>query len=206
MPARPRRIGVLGGTFDPIHLGHLFVADELFRRCDLDRVIFAPAGLSWHKSSSAANRSSHRLAMLRLAISDHQAYEATSIDIDRGGPTYTIDTLTELQRIDAAVHPNDPAQWVFITGADALAGFAGWRDPAGILARAQVIGVTRPGHALATPASFGDGIQLLEIPSLDISSHEIRRRVAAGESIAGLVPDVVADYIAAHRLYVDAAD
>lgn len=195
-----RRIGVLGGTFDPVHLGHLVVADEAVRRLRLDRLLFAPSGESWHKPTTSAGRGAHRVAMVRLAIEGDPRFACTTVDVDRPGPTFTIDTLTDL-------HDADPeARWVFITGADALAGFASWRDPEGILQRAEVVGVARPGHALKVPAPFAGRITCLEIPAVDISSHVIRQRVAAGESIDGLVPPAVADYIRSHGLYADPAD
>lgn len=202
----PRRIGVLGGTFDPIHRGHLVIADELIRRLDLDTVIFAPSGESWHKPTTSGTRSADRLAMVRAAIAADPRLAATSVDIDRAGPTYTIDTLTELQAADAMAHPGDPAEWVFITGADALAGFGSWRDPVGILRHAEVVGVSRPGYLLAVPEQFVGGITTIEVPAIDVSSREIRRRVAAGESIIELVPGPVADYIAEHRLYAEPVD
>lgn len=201
MPAR--RIGVLGGTFDPIHRGHLVAADEAARRLRLDEVVFAPSGESWHKSTTAAARSADRLAMVQAAIADDPRFRATTVDIDRGGPTFTVDTLTDLQAEDARAHPQDPAEWVFIAGADALAGFASWRDPEGILERAEVVAVTRPGHAMRIPEPFDQHVTRIEIPALDVSSSEIRRRVAAGESIDDLVPAGVAAIIAERGLYVE---
>ena len=200
-----RRIGVLGGTFDPIHLGHLVAADEVVARLDLDEVIFAPAGESWHKDSSSAARSADRLAMVQAAVAGDARFRATSVDIDRPGPTYTVDTLDDLMADDARRHPGDPAHWVFIAGADALAEFATWRDPAGILERAEVVAVTRPGHAMRIPDPYGTRVTRVEIPALDIASREIRRKVAAGEPIDDLVPAGVARIIAERRLYVDPA-
>ena len=201
MPAR--RIGVLGGTFDPIHRGHLVVADDVARRLHLDEVVFAPSGESWHKSTTAAARSADRLAMVQAAIADDPRFRVTTVDIDRGGPTFTVDTLTDLQAEDARAHPQDPAEWVFIAGADALAGFATWRDPEGILERAEVVAVTRPGHAMRIPEPFDQHVTRIEIPALDVSSSEIRRRVAAGESIDDLVPAGVAEIIAERGLYAE---
>ena len=201
MPAR--RIGVLGGTFDPIHRGHLVAADEAARRLHLDEVVFAPSGESWHKSTTAAARSADRLAMVQAAIADDPRFRVTTVDIDRGGPTFTVDTLTDLQAEDARAHPQDPAEWVFIAGADALAGFATWRDPEGILERAEVVAVTRPGHAMRIPEPFDQHVTRIEIPALDVSSSEIRRRVAAGESIDDLVPAGVAEIIAERGLYAE---
>ena len=200
-----RRIGVLGGTFDPIHLGHLVVADEVARRLHLDEVVFAPSGESWHKDSSAAARSADRLAMVQAAVAGDARFRVTSVDIDRDGPTYTVDTLDDLAAADARRHPGDPARWVFIAGADALAEFATWRDPEGILERAEVVAVTRPGHPMRIPEPYGARIARVEIPALDIASREIRRRVAAGESIEQLVPAGVARIIAERRLYADPA-
>lgn len=199
MPAR--RIGVLGGTFDPIHRGHLVAADEAARRLHLDEVVFAPSGESWHKTTTAAARSADRLAMVQAAIAGDPRFRITTVDIDRAGPTFTVDTLTDLQAEDARSHPRDPAHWVFVAGADALSGFASWRDPEGILQRAEVVAVTRPGHALRIPAPFDERITGIEIPALDVSSREIRRRVAAGEPIDELVPPGVAAIIAERGLY-----
>lgn len=200
-----RRIGVLGGTFDPIHRGHLVVADEAARRLGLDVIVLAPAGESWHKATTAAARSADRLAMVQAAIAGDPRLRATSVDIDRGGPTFTVDTLDDLRAEDARLHPGDPAQWVFIAGADALASLASWRDPEGILARAEVVAVTRPGHPLQIPEPFAARVTCLEIPALDISSSEVRRRVAAGEPIDDVVPAGVARLIDERGLYAAAA-
>ena len=198
-----RRIGVLGGTFDPIHLGHLVVAEEAARRLRLDEIVFVPSGESWHKDTTAAARSADRLAMVQEAIAADPRFTASSVDIDRGGPTFTIDTLEDLRAQDARAHPDDPAEWTFIAGADALADFATWRDPDGILERAEVVAVTRPGHALLIPEPYGARIRCLEIPALDVSSREIRRRVAAGEPIDDLVPSGVARLIRERGLYAE---
>ena len=193
-----RRIGVLGGTFDPIHRGHLVVAHELIDRLRLTSLVLVPSGVPWHKEQPLAS-GADRLAMVELAIAGEPRLAVSDVDIARGGTTYTIDTLGDLQR-DAG----DDTDWWFITGADALADFGSWRDPAGILARAKVVGVSRPGYVLQAPHGFEDAIEIVELPSLDIASSDIRRRVAAGESLAGLVPDAVADYIATHRMYASA--
>ncbi len=194
-----RRVGVLGGTFDPIHLGHLVVARELLDRLRLTSLVLVPSGEPWHKPAPGAS-GADRLAMVALAIADDPRLAVSDVDVVRGGTTFTIDTLADLQRQAA-----EETEWWFITGADALADFGTWRDPAGIVARAHVVGVSRPGFVLQPPPEFADAIEVIELPSLDIASRDIRRRVAAGESITGLVPDAVADYIVTHRLYDSAA-
>ena len=143
--------------------------------------------------------------MVLAAIDDDPRLRVTTVDLDRPGPTFTVDTLADLQAEDALAHPGDPAHWVFVAGADALAGFGGWRDPQGILARAEVVGVTRPGEPLAAPPGLDGRVTLLEIPALDIASRDIRRRVAAGEPIGDLVPAGVAELIRMRGLYASRA-
>jgi nicotinate-nucleotide adenylyltransferase len=195
------RIGVMGGSFDPIHLGHLVAASEVAYRFALDRVVFTPTGDSWHKEPDRRAPGELRLRMALAATRDDARFEVSRVDIDRPGPTYTVDTLRDLRAEHAAEHPDEPAEWFFITGADALSEILTWRDPEGIVAAATLIGVTRPGHVLADPGLPSARVSLVEIPALAISSSDIRRRVRAGEPIDYLVPAEVARIIAEHGLY-----
>ena len=145
------RIGVMGGSFDPIHNGHLVAASEVAHRFSLDRVVFSPTGQAWHKSSPNGAPAEPRYLMTVVATAADPRFDVTRVDIDRAGPTYTVDTLRDLQQELAEARPQDTADWFFITGADALADIVGWRDPDGILARAHLVGVTRPGHMLKDP-------------------------------------------------------
>ena len=196
-----RRLGVFGGTFDPIHSGHLVAAASVQSELELDYLIFVPTGNSWHKEPGPEASAADRLAMVDLAIANHEGFTASSVDIERPGPTYTIDTLTDLQRQWRHDQPDTDAEWCFVTGADALADVPNWRDPDGILARARLVGVTRPGHRLPEPDLLDGQYTLVEVATPDISSRQIRERVRAGESIDQLVPASVADYITHHGLY-----
>ncbi len=200
-----RRIGVMGGSFDPIHNGHLVAASEVAHRFALDRVVFSPTGDPWHKAHPGAS-AQMRYLMAVAATEGDPRFEVTRVDIDRPGPTYTVDTLRDLQAGFAGTHPGDTAEWYFITGADALASIVGWRDPERILAKAHLIGVTRPGHVLADPGLPEGSATLVEVPALAISSTDIRARVARGAPITYLVPDAVARLIAAHGLYAATPD
>ncbi len=199
-----QRIGVMGGSFDPIHNGHLVAASEVAHRFGLDRVIFSPTGQAWHKDASGAAPGELRYLMAVVGTAADPRFDVTRVDIDRPGPTYTVDTLRDLQGAFAVEFPQDTAEWFFVTGADALAEIVGWRDPDGILERAHLIGVTRPGHVLADPGLPGGSVTLVEVPALAISSTDVRARVARGEPIRYLVPDGVAHLIAKHGLYAEA--
>ncbi len=198
------RIGIMGGSFDPIHHGHLVAASEVAHRFSLDRVVFSPTGEPWYKSAPGAS-GEQRYLMTVVATARDPRFDVTRADIDRGGPTYTVDTLRDLERDFAQAHPDDTVEWFFITGADALADIVGWRDPERILTTAHLIGVTRPGHVLANPGLPEGSATLIEVPALAISSTDVRARVAAGEPIGYLVPDAVAAFIAKHGLYASEA-
>ncbi len=196
------RVGIMGGTFDPVHLGHLAAAAEVSAALELESVVFSPAAGPWHKPTAHLAPAADRLAMLTLALQDKPQFRLTTADLDRGGDTYTIDTLEDLDAQFAKDHPGDSVEWFFITGADALASLPSWKSPDELLRRATFVGVTRPGHDLLPPANAAsDRIVLVEIEGIEISSTEIRARIARGESIAGLVPQTVADYIREHDLY-----
>lgn len=199
------RIGVIGGTFDPIHIGHLAAASEVAHRLHLDRVIFSPTGDSWHKGGPVRASAADRRCMVQLAVADQADFKVTGVDIERDGPTYTIDTLTDLQALRARDGEQASDEWFFITGADALAGLATWREPQRIAALAHLVGVTRPGHPLVRPNVPGVEVVLVEIPGLAISSSDIRARVAQGAPVRFLVPDAVDRYIAERGLYRAAA-
>lgn len=191
----------MGGTFDPIHYGHLVAASEVAHLFDLDRVIFAPTGQPWHKSrtTSAAEL---RYLMAVIATSSDPRFEVTRVDIDRPGPTYTVDTMADLARAFVGISP----EWFFITGADALADILQWRDAEEILAQVHLIGVTRPGHELADPGLPNGKVTLLEIPALAISSTDIRDRVGRGAPISYLLPEGVERFIHKQGLYVGEDD
>jgi len=194
----------MGGTFDPIHHGHLVAASEVAHRFDLQRVIFTPTGLPWHKNVTATP-AEDRYLMTVIATAADPRFEVSRVDVDRGGPTYTVDTLRDLQQGFQRAHPEDAAEWFFITGADALADIVGWQDPDGIVERAHLVGVTRPGHNLSDPGLPDGKVTLIEIPALAISSSDIRARVAADQPVDYLVPEGVARWIRKRRLYQGSA-
>ena len=187
------RLGVMGGTFDPIHYGHLVAANEAASAFNLDKVIFVPTGEPWQKQ--IITDAGHRLAMTKLAISGNPIFEISTVDIDRPGPTYTVDTLQDVH----AEYPD--AEVFFITGADSIAQIDSWKDSELIWPLAHFVGVTRPGHSLEVPKSPVGAVSLLEIPALAISSTDIRARVKAGKPIEYLLPNAVIEYIHSHNLY-----
>lgn len=191
-----RRIGVMGGTFDPIHHGHLVAASEVAASFDLEEVVFVPTGAPWQKVERQVSPAEDRYLMTVIATASDRRFSVSRVDIDRGGPTYTIDTLRELR----AGYP-DVGEFFFITGADALAQLLSWRDVESLYALAHFVGVTRPGHSLVDPGLPSGEVTLVEIPALAISSTDIRGRVAAGRPIDYLVPDGVARYITKRGLY-----
>ncbi len=188
-----RRLGVMGGTFDPIHNGHLVAASEVAAALNLDEVLFVPTGQPWQKDEVTAT--SDRYLMAEIATAANPRFKVSTIDIDRSGPTYTVDTLRELREL----HPE--ADIFFITGADAVSSIASWKDSGELWDLAKFVAVTRPGHLLDLPDSPTGAIEFLEIPALAISSTDIRQRVAEGKPIWYLVPDGVVQFIAKHGLY-----
>ena len=188
----------MGGTFDPIHHGHLVAASEVQSWFDLDEVVFVPTGQPWQKVDREVSPAEHRYLMTVIATAANPRFEVSRVDIDRDGLTYTIDTLRELR----AANPD--ADLYFITGADALAAILTWRDHDELFDLAHFVGCSRPGHELdaQTLADLPqDRITLVEIPALAISSTDCRQRVGAGEPVWYLVPDGVVQYIGKHRLY-----
>ena len=191
-----RRIGVMGGTFDPIHHGHLVAASEVAHDFALHEVVFVPTGEPYQKDSRRVAPAEDRYLMTVVATASNPKFSVSRVDIDRPGPTYTIDTLRDLR---AAAGPQD--ELYFITGADALARMMSWQDVTELFALAHFVGCTRPGHRLTGDGLPEDKISLIEIPALTISSTTCRARVAAGEPIWYLVPDGVVQYIAKRHLY-----
>ncbi len=191
-----KRIGVMGGTFDPIHHGHLVAASEVGHYFSLDEVVFVPTGEPYQKSDRKIAPAEDRYLMTVIATASNPRFSVSRIDIDRPGPTYTIDTLRDLQ-----AERGDGTEFFFITGADALSRMMSWQNTEELFQLARFVGCTRPGHRLSGRGLPGDRVSLVEIPALAISSTECRQRVAAGEPIWYLVPDGIVQYIAKRGLY-----
>jgi nicotinate-nucleotide adenylyltransferase len=184
----------MGGTFDPIHHGHLVAASEVQARFDLDEVVFVPTGQPYEKGK--VSPAEDRYLMTVIATASNPRFHVSRADIDRDGPTYTIDTLRDMR----AVYGGD-ADLYFITGADALARILNWKDALEMLAMAHLVGVTRPGFDLTDDHLPADTVTLVEVPAMAISSSACRARVAAGEPVWYLVPDGVVQYINKRGLY-----
>jgi nicotinate-nucleotide adenylyltransferase len=189
-----RRVGIMGGTFDPIHHGHLVAASEVQMRFDLDEVVFVPTGQPWQKGP--VSPAEDRYLMTVIATASNPRFHVSRADIDRDGPTYTIDTLRDLR----AVYGPE-AELYFITGADALGKILSWKDALEMLSLAHFIGVTRPGYQLTDEHLPADTATLVEVPAMAISSSDCRARVAKGQPVWYLVPDGVVQYIAKRELY-----
>ena len=191
----------MGGTFDPIHHGHLVAASEVASTFGLDEVIFVPTGEPWQKAEWAVSAAEDRYLMTVIATASNPSFSVSRIEIDRPGPTYTFETLTQLRRELRTSRGADP-ELFFITGADALAQIVTWNNADMVLDLAHFIGVTRPGHPLALPDGLPAGtVSLLEIPALAISSTECRERLGRKQPIWYLVPDGIVQYISKRGLY-----
>jgi len=193
--AGSRRVGIMGGTFDPIHHGHLVAASEVESLFGLDEVIFVPTGEPWQKTDRKVSPAEHRYLMTVIATASNPRFWVSRVDIDRAGPTYTIDTIRDI----AEQRPG--AELFFITGADALEQILSWKDAADALKMARFVGVTRPGYDLSDEHLPTDSVMLLDVPAMAISSSGCRERVAAGRPVWYLVPDGVVQYINKHGLY-----
>jgi nicotinate-nucleotide adenylyltransferase len=196
MEAAGRRIGIMGGTFDPIHNGHLVAASEVADRFGLDEVVFVPTGQPWQKSEVAVSPAEDRYLMTVIATASNPRFQVSRVDVDRAGPTYTTDTLRDFRKTygpDAALY--------FITGADALAKILSWKDVRELFSMAHFVGVTRPGFELSDAHLPADTVSLVRVPAMAISSTDCRDRVAAGKPVWYLVPDGVVQYIAKRHLY-----
>lgn len=190
---RRTRIGVMGGTFDPIHNGHLVAASEVAHQLDLDEVVFVPTGSPYQKQSTTS--AEHRYLMTVIATAANPQFTVSRVDVDRHGPTYTIDTLRDLR----AERPD--AELFFISGADAIAQILDWKDVAELWSLAHFVAVSRPGHPLTISGLPESDVSLLEVPALAISSTDCRERVGRGFPVWYLVPDGVVQYILKHHLY-----
>lgn len=188
------RLGVMGGTFDPIHHGHLVAASEVAAEFKLDEVIFVPTGMPWQKSN--VTNTEDRYLMTVIATASNPRFNVSRVDIDRDGPTYTIDTLKDIQK----QYPE--AELFFISGADAITQILTWKDVDKLWGLAHFVAVTRPGYSMELPASAPkDAITVIEIPALAISSTDIRERAERKEPVWYLVPDGVVQYINKHHVY-----
>jgi nicotinate-nucleotide adenylyltransferase len=189
----------MGGTFDPVHHGHLVAASEVQSLFSLDEVTFVPSGQPWQKAGKPVSPAEHRYLMTVIATASNPGFWVSRVDIDRPGPTYTIDTLRDL----SAQIPG--AELFFITGADALEQIVSWKDADELFALAHFVGVTRPGYVLSDDHLPRDAVSLVEVPAMAISSTACRERVLAGRPVWYLVPDGVVQYIGKHRLYRETA-
>lgn len=200
----PRKIGLMGGTFDPIHVGHLVTAEEARQQFDLHCVVFVPTGIPPHKKEEAVTHPEHRYLMTSLAVMSNPSFFVSRIEIDRSEPSFTIDTVNHFFRSEDP----DPELY-FITGADAILEIFTWKDYEELLSRCTFIAVSRPGYSLDrfrgtlrhSCPDLLDKVHLLEIPALAVSSTFIRERVALGKTIKYLTPEPVEQYIKKHSLY-----
>jgi nicotinate-nucleotide adenylyltransferase len=196
------KIGILGGTFDPVHNGHLTIASEVKEKLGLKKVLFIPAGQPWQKSYRKITPTGQRVKMVELAIAQVPEFELSYIEVDRPGSTYTVDTMAELSK------KYDSEELYFIIGWDALLGAPYWKEPEKIIKLCYVVTVPRPGITPPYVAELdkvipgiAERLIMLESPLVDISSSDIRERVAKGRPYADLVPKEVADYIKSNGLY-----
>jgi nicotinate-nucleotide adenylyltransferase len=185
----------MGGTFDPVHHGHLVAASEVASAFDLDEVVFVPTGQPWQKDARQVSPAELRYLMTVIATASNPRFTVSRVDVDRPGPTYTIDTLRDL----SARYPD--AELFFITGADALAQILSWKDADELFTLARFIGVTRPEHVLSGAGLPQDRVTLQQVPAMAISSTDCRDRVRAGEPVWYLVPDGVVQFIGKYGLY-----
>ncbi len=197
------KIGVLGGTFDPIHNGHLAIADEVRNRLVLSVIMFVPAGQPWLKVDRPISAAEHRVEMVRLAIADKPYCQVSTMDIEREGPTYTLDTLSELWK-----RLGNGDEVFFILGWGSLSELPQWREPERIIRLCKLVAVPRPGYPSpnleeleASIPGLTERVTILDKPEIDISASGIRERFAKGLSISGLVPEAVEGYIREQGLY-----
>jgi nicotinate-nucleotide adenylyltransferase len=201
-----RRVGVLGGTFDPVHYGHLVVAEEVYATLQLAEMVFVPAGQPPHKTHAEITTARHRLEMLELAIASNPHFTISRVDLDRPGPSYTVDTLRLLRK-----QWGDKTAFYFVIGRDGLEDLLSWYDPSGILEQlTHLVAVTRPGYS-ESEANYDwlearlPGIKqrllIVDAPQFDISASDLRKRVAEGRPIKYQTPDSVESYIVQYGLY-----
>ena len=197
------RLGIFGGTFDPIHNGHLIVAERVRTEMRLDQVIFIPAGQPWFKEGQTVTDAKHRLEMTRLAVADNPRFTVSDMEVRRDGPTYTVDTLAELRG-----EMGDGVELSVILGIDALNELHRWRRPGEVLDLATIVGVTRSGAGTVDRAALdsireggSDEVVIVDGPLVDISAADVRRRMADGMSVKGMLPRAVEEYVERHSLY-----
>jgi nicotinate-nucleotide adenylyltransferase len=189
-------VGVFGGTFDPPHIGHLIIAQHVLQEIGLDRIVFVPGATPPHKQDREISPATDRLAMLRAAIIGNPGFEVSEAEIERGGVSFTVDTLLHMH----AARPDDGLY--FLLGMDNLPEFAAWKDPDRIVDLARLVVMTRPGFSPELPSFVASKNPLLcKVPGIGVSSSMVREMVAGGRSIRYLVPDAVARHIAGRRLY-----
>jgi nicotinate-nucleotide adenylyltransferase len=193
-----KRIGILGGTFDPIHSAHIAAADTAINQLDLDHVFFVPAGVAYHRESTLASPE-QRLRMTELAVDGDSRLIVSPIDIERPGATYSIDTVRELKEEFCRDFPGDSADWFFILGSDAFVSFASWRDPEALLNECELVVISRPETDSSKFPDFP--AHRINIPGWEVSSTDIRHRIESGDSAQGLLPQTVIDYIRDNGLY-----
>lgn len=201
---RPLRIAIMGGTFDPVHYGHLVTAEAVRGEFAIDHVLFVPSGVPPHKDPGQVSDAEHRYLMTVFATLTNPYFEVSRVDIDREGQTYTIDTLRALRRLYG-----DETELFFITGADAIAEIMSWKDAEELLKLSEFVAATRPGYQFEPEleewfASQGKRLHTLQVPAMAISSTDIRKRVRSRKSIRYLVPETVEYYIHKNHLYQDA--
>lgn len=198
-------IGVFGGTFDPIHIGHLTVAEEVRVKLGIDRLLFVPAGQPWLKADRPVSPVEHRLEMLSLAIADNHHFTISTIEVDRPGPSYTVDTVADIKR-----YLEDSVRIFLVLGSDALAELPQWKEPSRLVQMCQLVAFNRPSAPLyslellesAIPG-ISQHISFVEVSQIDISATQIRNLVAQGASLRKLVPQAVEWYILEHKLYTE---
>jgi nicotinate-nucleotide adenylyltransferase len=198
------KIGVLGGTFDPVHNGHLTVAEEIRTRLDVTEILLVPAGQPWLKMDTPISAAEHRVEMVRLALTDKPYLKLSTVEVERAGPSYTVDTIAELQ-----AQLGGENEFLFILGWDNLDQLPQWREPARLIKMCHLVAVPRVGYPIPDLTSLERAIPglsqatiRLEAPLIDVSASVIRNRVARGLSIRHLVPEPVERYIKQHRLYM----
>ena len=197
------KLGIFGGTFDPVHNGHLAVAEYVHTMMELDRVLFIPAGQPWLKADRTLSDAEHRLEMTRIATAGNPRFAVSDMEVLRDGPTYTVDTLTALRE-----EMGEGVEFYVILGADALSELHRWRRPAAVLGMATVVGVTRVGTEAVNWAALesirdgaSDEVVIMDGPLVDISAAAVRRRMKEGLPVRGLIPQGVEDYARRHGLY-----
>ncbi len=198
-PAEIKRIGLFGGTFDPVHLGHLIIAETLREKCRLDIVFFIPTGHHALKDMRHITPSAHRLRMLELAVEDNPHFVVNDLELKRKGISFTIDTIKSLKK----AYPPAQNELYFMVGSDVVNEFHRWKSPDEILKLCNFIAFGREGAEINPEAKYASSFRFISVPGIEISASDIRRKVSAGKSIRYLVPSSIQNYIKQHALYQD---